>query len=161
MVTWTHGLWSFGRQHVVIQPVAPRSTGRPASPPAFAPLVEVRPLRTERRVVAVARVEPDVVGQLVENPRPNVVEQGGEVLRRPGAADAAGEQRITLPLKIDRLESGFPEGGDGQGDEAVAEGDASLAARVEYDPLGELSSEHVAQRRQPGEVVCRHGVFRL
>jgi hypothetical protein len=54
----------------------------------------VRALGAERGVVAVAGVEPGVVGELVEDPRPHVVDQGRERLRGGGLADAAGEEGV-------------------------------------------------------------------
>ena len=50
-----------------------------ASPAAGAPLREVRALGAERRVVAVAGVEPGLVGQPVEELGGHVVDQGREV----------------------------------------------------------------------------------
>jgi hypothetical protein len=46
----------------------------------------------ERVVVAVARVDPGLVGQLAEDPLLDVVDERGEVLRGAGLADSAGEQ---------------------------------------------------------------------
>jgi hypothetical protein len=59
-------------------------TGSPVrkfSPAAGTPFVDVGLLFTQGRVVAVAWVEPGVVGQDVEQPRLNVVDQRREVLR--------------------------------------------------------------------------------
>jgi hypothetical protein len=52
----------------------------------------------EDRVVAVARVEPGVVGEVVEDPVLDVGDEGAEVLRRRGPADPAREERITLAV---------------------------------------------------------------
>lgn len=68
------------------------------SPAAFAPLREFGAFRAEGGVVAVARVEPRVVRQVVEDARRHVLDQGVEVARVPGLADAAGEQRVTLTV---------------------------------------------------------------
>ena len=59
------------------------SSGWPSStlPAAGAPLGQVRTLGAERRVVAVARVEPRVVRQRAEHPLLDVVDERGEVLR--------------------------------------------------------------------------------
>src|SRR3954467_7147672 len=62
------------------------------SPAAGTPLVDVRLLFAEGRVVAVARVEPCVVRQDVEQSRRHVVDQRREVLRRSRAADSSGGQ---------------------------------------------------------------------
>jgi hypothetical protein len=49
------------------------------SPAAFAPFVDVGLLFAEGRVVAVAWVEPGVVGQDVKDPRRDVVDQRIEI----------------------------------------------------------------------------------
>src|SRR6185295_19337435 len=67
-------------------------TGLPAP---RAPLRQRRTLRAERRVLAVAGVEPDLVGQPVEDLRRHVADEGGEAHRVLfGVAHAAREQGI-------------------------------------------------------------------
>src|SRR5690606_12046980 len=87
----------------------PRTTtttsGRLRSPAALPPLLQLRPLRAERGVVAVPRVEPRLVGQHVEHPLLDVGHQLLEVLRTRRLADTAGEQRVTgeqvrVPLRV-------------------------------------------------------------
>jgi hypothetical protein len=68
-------------------------------PAAFAPFVDVGFLLAVGRVVAVAWVEPGVVGEDVEQAGMDVVEDRREVLRRPGLAFAAREQGITSAVK--------------------------------------------------------------
>src|SRR3954452_9342680 len=63
-------------------------------PAAFAPLPEMGPLLTERRVVPVARVEPRLVRQPVEDLLLQVVHQRGEVRRVRGPARSAREQGV-------------------------------------------------------------------
>src|SRR4051812_3268652 len=65
------------------------------SPAAFAPLLDVRALGPQRRVAAVAGIDPGLVGQPAEQLGVDVVDQRGEprrVLLR--VADAAGEQAV-------------------------------------------------------------------
>jgi hypothetical protein len=63
-------------------------------PAAGAPFVDVRFLLAQSRVVAVAGVEPGVVGEGVEQAGGHVVDQGREVFWGGGLADASGEQSI-------------------------------------------------------------------
>src|SRR4051794_3433691 len=70
----------------------------PPSPAAGAPLLEVGALVAEDRVVAVAGVEPGLVGEAVEDLGADVVEQRGEgVLVAEGVADATREQAVAGP----------------------------------------------------------------
>jgi hypothetical protein len=78
----------------------------PESPAAFAPLREVGALLTDGGVVAVAGVEPGVVGELGEDAFGDVVLERGEVLGRRGPADAAGEASITLVVNMSRSSTG-------------------------------------------------------
>jgi hypothetical protein len=53
----------------------------------------MRPLITQRRVLAVARIDPGLVGEHVEELGDDAVVEGGEALGvLVGIADAAGEQ---------------------------------------------------------------------
>ena len=75
------------------RPVRPASSRR--SPAAGAPLRQRGPLGAQRRVLAVARVEPGVVRQPVEQLVLDVVDQGARRCpARRSFADAAGEQRV-------------------------------------------------------------------
>src|SRR3954462_11327719 len=68
------------------------------SPTPRSPLVEVRPLGAQGRVLAVAGGEPGLVGEPVEQLRPYVVQQRPEVVRVPaGVPHATGEERVTGP----------------------------------------------------------------
>lgn len=60
-------------------------------------------LFAEGGVVAVAGVEPGVVGEVAEDAFGDVVEQRVEVLGGGRAADAAREQRIPTAVKIRQL----------------------------------------------------------
>src|SRR6185437_13967800 len=65
------------------------------SPAAGAPFGQRRALGAECRVFAVARVEPDLVGEAVEDLRRYVADQRREPRRVLfGVADAAREQRV-------------------------------------------------------------------
>src|SRR5689334_8653646 len=64
------------------------------SPPAFAPFAEVRTFGAERRVVAVAGIEPRLVRQGVEHAGFEVVHERREVRRVGRPAGPAGEQRV-------------------------------------------------------------------
>src|SRR5690606_35819184 len=65
------------------------------SPAAFAPFGQRGTLAAQRRVLAVARVEPGGVGKPVEDAFLDVGEQLLEPGRiAPGVADAAGEQAV-------------------------------------------------------------------
>jgi hypothetical protein len=78
--------WSAGR--------LTRQKSRPRLPASGTPFVEVGALRAEGGVVAVARVEPGVVRELVEDAGRHVVDQRGEVGRRPRLADTARKERV-------------------------------------------------------------------
>src|SRR5215210_6477186 len=86
-----------------------------ASPAALAPLLQVRALGAQRRVVAVAGVEPGLVGEPVEQLGGDVVDQLPEgVVVVEGVADAAGEERVAgeemrVPVRV------VVEKGDGAG----------------------------------------------
>jgi hypothetical protein len=86
-------------------------TFRRPSPAAFAPFVDVGFLLAQGRVVAVAWVEPGVVGEDVEEPGGDVIDQRREVLRGGGAPHAAGEQSITSAVKKTVAWSHAGEGG--------------------------------------------------
>lgn len=70
------------------------------SPAAVSPVTQLRAFRADRGVIPVARVEPGVVGEVVENPGRHVLDQRVEVLRRPRLAHAAREQRVALTVKM-------------------------------------------------------------
>src|SRR4029450_9755100 len=73
-----------------------RRGGGPAlSPTSLAPLRQRRTLGAEGGVVAVAGVEPRLVGERAEDLRLDVVDQGPEVVGvTSGVAHAAGEERV-------------------------------------------------------------------
>src|SRR6476620_3957177 len=83
---------------------AQRRVGRESSPgprdlPApLAPLREMGPLVAEDRVVAVAGVEPGLVGEAVEDLGADLVDQGREGVRvSEGVADTAREEAVACP----------------------------------------------------------------
>src|SRR5512133_1581696 len=68
---------------------------RPALPAALAPLGEVRALRADRGVAAVAGIEPGLVGQPLEDLGLDLVDELGERrLVAEGVAHPAGEERV-------------------------------------------------------------------
>src|SRR5690606_15792579 len=74
------------------------------SPAPLAPLGQRGPLRTERRVIPVARVHPGRIVQDLEEPLLDVIEQLGEALRvLLGVAHPAGEEGVAGEEVVARL----------------------------------------------------------
>jgi len=92
MVIWTVivVIWTL-RQDCLVD-ARDKGLVSPGLPASGAPFLEVRLLLAKGRVVTVTRVEPGVVRELVEDAGLHVVEQGREVLRGRGPADATREQ---------------------------------------------------------------------
>src|SRR4051794_17213212 len=88
---------AFGR----LAPTASGTVGQPmALPASLAPFREMRPLRAERRVVAVAGINPGPVGQRSEDFLFEAVHQAGEGVRvvervsRPSGKQAVAREQV-------------------------------------------------------------------